>query len=152
MKKWTLGQSVFLSGICVGLFTAAYVVIVAACPWVIKGYLALKTEQMGLVRERSLMASVYVCAVPIGIILWKLMRLIRNIGREQLFTADNISCLRWISWMCFAVAVIALVSALYYVMWIVIACCMAFMGLLIRVIKNVFERAREIKEENDFTI
>ena len=54
--------------------------------------------------------------------------------------------------MCFAVAAATLVSAWYYAMWVVITCCMAFMGLLIRVIKNVFERAKEIKEENDFTI
>ena len=150
--KWTPSRSIVLSGICVGLFTAAYLAVVIGCPIVVRYYVALRREQISAAHERLLMLTVYLCAAPVGVILWKLMRLIGNIGREQLFTDGNISCLRWISWMCFAVAAITLVSAWYYVMWIVIGCCMAFMGLLIRVIKNVFERAKEIKEENDFTI
>lgn len=150
--KWTSNRSVFLSKICVILFIAAYAVVVLACPAVVKEYESLRTTQLSETHERFIMITVYLCALPVGVILWSLWRLIRNIGREQIFVRENIGCLRLISWMCFAVAAITLVSAWYYVMWIVIACCMAFMGLLIRVIKNVFERAREIKEENDFTI
>lgn len=150
--KWTPNRSVFLSKICVWLFMAAYVAVVLACPAVVKGYETLRTAQLSETHERFMMTTIYLCATPVGVILWSLLKLIRNIGREQLFVRENIGCLRWISWMCFAVAAITLVSAWYYVMWIVIACCMAFMGLLIRVIKNVFERAKEIKEENDFTI
>ena len=150
--KWTPGRSVFLSKICVVLFVAAYVAVVLACPVVVKEYETLRTAQLPEVHERFMMATIYLCAAPIGVILWKLWRLLCNIAREQIFVKENISCLRLISWMCFAVAAITFVSAWYYVMWMVIACCMAFMGLLIRVIKNVFERAKEIKEENDFTI
>ncbi len=150
--KWTPNRSVFLSKICVWLFMAAYAAVVLACPMVVKEYEALRTAQLSAFHEHLIMITIYVCAVPVGVILWSLMRLIRNIGQEQLFTTENIGCLRRISWMCFAVAAATLVSAWYYAMWIVITCCMAFMGLLIRVIKNVFERAKEIKEENDFTI
>ena len=54
--------------------------------------------------------------------------------------------------MCFAVAAVCLASSLYYQLFLLVAACAAFMGLLLRVIKNVFVRARELKEENDFTI
>lgn len=150
--RWTPNRSVFLSKICVLLFVAAYAVIVLACPVVVKEYEALRTTQLSELHERFIMLTIYLCAAPVGVILWKLWRLLGNIAREQIFVKENIGCLRLISWMCFAVAAITFVSAWYYVMWMVISGCMAFMGLLIRVIKNVFERAKEIKEENDFTI
>ena len=150
--KWTPNRSVFLSKICVLLFVAAYAAVVLACPVAVKEYETLRTAQLSEVHERFMMITIYLCAAPVGVILWKLWRLLGNIARERIFVRENIVCLRLISWMCFGVAALTLVSAWYYVMWIVIACCMAFMGLLIRVIKNVFERAKEIKEENDFTI
>jgi len=40
----------------------------------------------------------------------------------------------------------------YDFFWGIFAACMVFMGMLIRVIKNTFERARELKEEVDYTI
>ena len=149
--KWTPSRSIVLSRICVGLCALVYLAVVIGCPFAVEGYIAISASQAEG-NEMWFMISVYLCAVPVGVILWKLGRLIKNIGDLNLFTGENISCLRWISWMCFAVAAIALVSAAYYIFWAIIGCCMAFMGLLIRVIKNVFERARETKEENDFTI
>ena len=98
------------------------------------------------------MMTVYACAVPLGVILWDLYRLVDRIGREEIFTEENIKRLRRISWMIFAVAAICLVSVFYYLLFLIVAACAAFMGLLLRVIKNVFVRARELKEENDYTI
>ena len=151
MMGWTPSRSIMLSRVCIVLCTLAYLAVVIGCPFAVEGYIAVSASQAEG-NEQWFILSVYLCAAPVGMILWKLRRLMRNISRLDIFTGDNISCLRWISWMCFAVAAVALVSAVYYIFWLVIAGCMAFMGLLIRVIKNVFERAREIKEENDFTI
>ena len=54
--------------------------------------------------------------------------------------------------MCFLAALICLLSMLYYGFWGILAACLFFMGLLIRVIKNTFQEAKELKEEADFTI
>ncbi|MCI9305608.1 MAG: DUF2975 domain-containing protein [Lachnospiraceae bacterium] len=75
-----------------------------------------------------------------------------DIGLENIFTNANILRLRLISWMCFAISAICLVSMVYYLFWGIITACFALMGLLIRVIKNTFEQAKEIKEEADYTI
>ena len=91
-------------------------------------------------------------AAPVGILLWKLWGLVVNIGEEKVFTEENIRSLRIISWMCFAVAAVTLASVWYYLFWGIAAGLMVFMGLLIRVIKNTFEKAKELKDENDFTI
>ena len=84
--------------------------------------------------------------------LWELWQLLCDIGLEEIFTGDNVRRLRIISWMCFLAALICLLSMLYYVFWGILAACLFFMGLLIRVIKNTFQEAKELKEEADFTI
>ena len=60
--------------------------------------------------------------------------------------------LRRCSWCCMVVAAICLVftAALFY--FLLVAAAAAFMGLILRVIKNVFQQAMELKEENDYTI
>ena len=149
--KWTSDRSVLLSGILVGIFTIAYLIVVIACPRVVTEYLNISTDRTNL-NERLFVYSIYICAVPIGIILWKLAQLLKNISRSEVFTTKNINCLRLISWMCFAVTAVSVISSFYYLIWLIIGGCMAFVGMLLRVVKNVFERAKEIKEENDFTI
>ena len=149
--KWTSNRSVILSSILVTLFTTVYLIVVAACPMVVTQYLSISAQRNSS-NAQFFIYSIYICAVPIGIILWKLMQLLRNISKADIFTTQNINCLRWISWMCFAVTFISIISSLYYVLWLIIGGCMAFVGMLLRVVKNVFERAKEIKEENDYTI
>lgn len=149
--NWSHKNSVFLTKICIVFFTAAYIAVVAACPFLTKVYVETSFSAARL-SPGPFTATIYLCAVPVGAVLWKLWRLIGNIGREAVFTEENISCLRWISWMCFAVAAVTLVSMVYYLFWGIAAGMAFFMGLLIRVIKNSFEQAKELKDENDFTI
>lgn len=148
---WSDRKSIGLTKGCIALFGAAYVAVVAACPALVRWFLEKETGVEGLT-ETPFLITFYVCAVPVGVILWKLWRLVGSIGEEEIFTAENIRRLRWISWMCFAVALVTLVSSFYYLFWGIAAGSMVFMGLLIRVIKNTFERAKELKDENDFTI
>ena len=127
---------------------ADYILVLVFCPRMTREFVDHSFSARG--KDFNLfMATIYSSAVPLGIILWNLYRMIGRIGEEQIFSDENVSCLRLISWMCFAVAVICLISTAYYVFFLIIAACAAFMGLLIRVIKNVFVRAGEIKEEND---
>ena len=53
---------------------------------------------------------------------------------------------------CFAASLIFIYFGFirYFALFIVVAA--AFFGLILRVVKNVFEQAIEIREENDFTI
>ncbi|MCB6607419.1 DUF2975 domain-containing protein [[Clostridium] symbiosum] len=149
--NWNNEKSIGLTKFFIILFAAAYVLVVAFCPVMTREFVRHSFSARG--KDALLFtATIYASAVPLGIILWNLYRMIGRIGEEQIFSEENVRCLRLISWMCFAVAAVCLVSTAYYVFFLIIAACAAFMGLLIRVIKNVFERAREIKEENDYTV
>lgn len=86
------------------------------------------------------------------VILFLLYQLVQNIENNKTFTEKNITLLRRISWLCFLEAVILLVSGSYYYPWFFVAGLAAFVGLIVRIIKNVFCQALLIKEENDFTI
>ncbi len=84
--------------------------------------------------------------------LYCLIKLLFNIKKQEIFISRNVSYLRIISWCCFAVALITLIGGFYYVPFLLIAVAAAFVGLMLRVVKNVMQNAVEIKEENELTI
>ena len=110
--------------------------------------------------------------VPVGYTaLYCLDRLLINIKKDIVFDKSNVKLLKIISWSCFCAAIICLI-------YIVFGCLLfttvrrnqtlfeiillsailllttgaGFMGLVVRVVKNVFESAIKIKEENELTI
>ena len=124
--NWNNEKSIGLTKFFIILFAAVYILVLVFCPRMTREFVDHSFSARG--KDFNLfMATIYSSAVPLGIILWNLYRMIGRIGEEQIFSDENVSCL-------------------------IIAACAAFMGLLIRVIKNVFVRAGEIKEENDYTI
>jgi len=96
--------------------------------------------------------TIYVGSVPAAALLVLLFRLLQRIGSGRVFVRENAACLRYISWCCFIGAVMSLISALYYAPWIAFGIAAAFMGLVIRVIKNVFAEAIALQDDSDLTI
>ena len=104
--------------------------------------------------------------VPAGYVaLICLDKLLDNVKKEMVFNGKNVKLLRIISWACFYAGFIGVVaSALMFIQLdspydplfalaiIALAVAEMFMGLVVRVVKNVFEAAIEIKEENELTI
>ena len=82
----------------------------------------------------------------------KIVKLLFNIKKDKIFIAANTKYLRRISWCCFAVAFITLVGGIFYIPFSCIAIAAAFVGLMLRVVKNVMQNAVEIKTENELTI
>jgi hypothetical protein len=99
-----------------------------------------------------LMPIYYSFCVPALIALVALDRLLSSVRRSEVFTSDNVRMLRIITWCCFAMAVILLVSSFVSVAFFALAILAAFFGVILRVVKNLFAAAVELKAENDFTI
>lgn len=149
--KWSKDNSILLSKVCVWVFLAAAVLCAAAFP----GFLD------GIVRRRGLepafgricvTVSFYSLLVPTAIALWNLYRLLANISREEVFVEDNVRCLRILSWACYLAAAICLASSAYYIPFLFLTALTGFMGLILRVVKNVFAEAVALKQESDYTI
>ena len=89
----------------------------------------------------------------LGIIaVWELLRMLGNIAKEQTFVNANVTCLRVISWCCFGVAAIWIPLIYFRMLSCFVTFVFSFAGLVLRVMKNLFAAAVDLREENDYTI
>lgn len=94
----------------------------------------------------------YACAPFAAAALYMLIRLLFNIIKEIIFTETNVKYLRGISYSCYAVMLITIVTGVFYIPLLIIGFANGVVGTLLRVVKNLMETAVEIKNENDMTI
>jgi hypothetical protein len=149
---WNSEKSIILSKLCVLLFMGLLLAVVVTAPWLTHWF--VEFSQAGLKEKEAafFMATIYVGSVPAAFLLYSLLKLLRRIETGQVFTAENVELLRRISWSCFAGAGVALISLFYYYPWFIMAVAAAFMGLIVRVVKNVVAQAVELKDEADYTV
>ncbi len=120
--------------------------------WVVQWFLGLSDALGGLRDGILLMSTGYGCSVPAWIALGYLWQLLGCLARDEVFSRKTVRCLRGTSWCCFAVCLIALVSTLYYRYMVLPALVAGFVGVLVRTVMSVFERALAMQDELDFTV
>lgn len=147
---WNGERSIGLSKFCVLFFLGALIATVVFGPWLTRWYVDFSNIVPG--NESFFLATIYVGSIPAAYLLYNLYRLLRRIEVGQVFTDENVECLRRISWTCFAGAAVALASGFYYLSWLFIFVAAAFMGLIVRVVKNVVAQAVALQDESDYTI
>ncbi len=81
-----------------------------------------------------------------------LFRLLRRIGRGAVFTDESIALLRGISWCCIAAAVLFFTLGFWFLIAYAVSFIAFFVGICLRVVKNVLSEAARIKSENDLTV
>ena len=148
---WNDKKSISLSKLCVLIFTVMLIGIALSAPWLVRWLLDFSRADL-VGKEAYFLLTIYSGSIPAAVLLFCLYRLLHRIELEQVFIAANVEYLRRISWSCFAGAIICFASTLYYFPWIFVAVAAAFMGLIVRVVKNVIEQAVELKNESEFTI
>lgn len=86
-------------------------------------------------------------------------KLLVNVRNGRVFEKHSVTLLRVLSYCCFYAAAVGLVS--FFVVAkinmplesiLILSIGEGFVGLVVRVVKNVFEKAIEIKDENDLVI
>ena len=130
-------------------------IVLCAAALFLMPYAAKMYEQISCQRDNvtvPLLITFYVCAAFGFVILFVLNKLIKNIGSEKVFIDENVKLLKILSYCCFAIAVVTLIFARFRILVFVITFAAAFIGLILRVIKNCFTEAIRLREENDFTI
>ncbi len=147
---WNQNKSLALSIFCTRLFGVLVVLGVVGAPWVTREYFTISGGAESQIWPFRII--LYCCAVPGLILLVHLHRLLLNIRAGEVFVNRNVTLLRRISWLCFGIAVVTLAGGFFYASFFLVAVAAAFIALIIRVVKNVFEQAIVIKSENDFTI
>lgn len=149
---WTTCKSLKLSVILVKMVFVSLILSIFLIPVGVKWFdiVSGKTDLF-----IPICISLYIALIPAFIIIAVLDRLLSNIRKEQIFINQNVIILRIISWCCFAVSIdfmIFMVFGFWFPIYFFLSFASAFFGLILRVLKNVFEQAVTLRIENDFTI
>ena len=145
---WNDRRSLLLSKCCVVVFMA---LIIACAIYAPRGF-DIWFRYLTAGRKIYFLLTVYIGCVPAAALLIFMYILLHRISEGQVFVEKNTECLRYISWCCFAGAAISLASAFYWMTWFAVGVAAAFMGLIVRVIKNVVAKAVSLQNDVDFTI
>ena len=148
MPKISKNASVILSLICCGIGFLGLIAMAAFLPVYLPWHGGLYGETLPV----GLVALAYVYLVPVAVADGFLVKLLLLVRKRQVFTDKAVSCLRTISWCCFIEAGLLLLGVIYYYIVPILAFIAFFLGLVLRVVKNVIEEAVALKNENDFTI
>ncbi len=135
---WNHSKSLLLTAWWIRIALVAWIVIAVVLPF--------------LQLDSAVLVLFYLIFIPVLLALYGLARMLGNIQQGQVFSPANTACLRLVSWACFFAAVFCLVAACLWPVLVFAAGGIGFLGLFVRVIKNMLAEAIQIKEENDFTI
>ena len=157
-KIWDSQKSVSLTLVITWMFAGALLICMIIAPFIIPNWFTFNYSD-GNNEYRTLysyayvvIAAFYICC-PAGICcIANLIRLLSNIKKGVVFVPANIKLLRTLSWCCFYVTVVSFVSSFFYIPFALVFASSGFLGLILRVVKNVMAKATEIKDENDLTI
>ena len=149
---WNKDKSIVLSQILIKICYAGVVACSVAAPAIVKLYDYKVNVLSGKSVYTPLLITLYACVpfavaalVCLDILLW-------NIQKNRAFIQQNVMLLRAISYCCFCVAAIFIYFSILKPFAFAIVFAALFFGLILRVVKNCFQQAVAIREENDFTI
>ena len=152
---WNKDRSLFLSLALVRVFLGCIPVLCICAPWMVRWYDIISQDRIGLL-DGSVFAPLLIClyaaAVCGEVCVFFLHKLLCNIRRDVVFAPDNCRCLRIISWCCILAALPFFAFGFWRSISFVVALAAVFFGIILRVVKNVFDKAVLLQEENDYTI
>ncbi|MFC0179829.1 DUF2975 domain-containing protein [Thorsellia kenyensis] len=148
---WTQKHSIKLTQWVIKFTSIAILFIFSSAPFS-ESLLAEKISSDVHVIFSFILMTLYSGGILGLLLMYFLLKLLKNILNNQVFIGDNIHYLRVISWICFLGGLIGLISTFYWILWLPVSFMAIFIGLIIRVIKNILAAAITIKEENDYTI
>lgn len=97
-----------------------------------------------------IMAYVLLAVVTLADVL-SIVLLLR-VRKGYVFTSKSVSLIRGISWCCIALCLAFATLGVYFQLALIMAFLALFLGICLRVVKNVIEQATLIKIENDLTV
>lgn len=154
LTGWSQMKSLKLSRILVlGMFFLLIALMFTS--YIIAGWFSAVSEGSGIIKSNlteAVTAMICICDAFALVAVAALHKLLSNISKDEVFIAQNPHCLRVISWCCVFAGLTMVFFSLWKFEFLFTAFFAMFLGLIIRVVKNVFEKAIELKSENDFTI
>ena len=150
MQDWLKSKSILFSQICVVLFALLLAVLDLGCWRIVNWFVALR----GMDRQAvwGILAVLLLCSVFGWVLLWALWRLLGNLRQARVFTEENIALLQRVSLCCAAAALICVAGCFFYLPFLIAVAAASFMALIVRIVRNVFQKALDMKNELDLMI
>ncbi len=150
MQDWLKSKSILFSQICVVLFALLLAVLDLGCWRIVNWFVALRG--MGGQAVWGILAVLLLCSVFGWVLLWALWRLLGNLRQARVFTEENIALLQRVSLCCAAAALICVGGCFFYLPFLIAVAAAGFMALIVRIVRNVFQKALDMKNELDLMI
>ena len=157
MLKINRKISVYISLVMTALLFTAVVVLAFFLPGFTDYLISLpdKTGERAVIQDYqvTLIHIASFCEVFLTLIgLGMLFALLILVKKEKVFTAQAVELIRYISWCLILMGIIFISLTYFFTLAAFAGVAVLFLGLTIRVVKNVIEAAVFIKEENDLTV
>lgn len=135
---------------CSRMIGVAVVIMVFAFPPLLRWYSGIRPfRDYG---QEALTIAFYCCVPVVLFALWCIDRLVTNVLKAEVFVETNTGYIRRIRWCCVGVSVICLPASVFYPPLVFMVVIMAFLALVVSMVKNIMAAAIELREENDLTI
>ena len=146
-------RSILLSQGLLVLFTAAVVFLDIRCQW-FWGWIS-GSGILGTVNGTDkylFLGCLFGCSIPAYVLLYSMHILLKRVQQGSVFTPENVRLLGIVSLCCFLAALLCLASSWRFPVLLVVTVAAGFVGLIVRIVKNVFQQALRMKDELDFTV
>lgn len=96
--------------------------------------------------------SFYICSPAAWVALISLIKLLKNILNDNIFSFSSVRLLRLLAYCCAYVCAVCFAVMFIFRLFFVFSLGAGLMTLILLVLKDVMQRATEIKEENELTV
>ena len=154
MPKISQKASTTLSFLFAVLFLLVLVLAAVALPFLAaKAIPDPQARALFGIRSRILTMVAGYIGIAVGFFAdFTLLLLLHSVRKERIFTPYCVALLRRLSWCCMGEALVFLALSTQYAVASFIGFIAFLVGLCLRVVKNAFELAVTLKEENDLTV
>lgn len=150
--NWNQDRSIALSRFCVICFAILLLTVDVAGLYLIDLFLEVLEPLANGIPRTGLILTLYSSSLLAALLLLVLWRLLSNIRVGEVFTEANVRYLRIASWTTLAISCIYFLSMFYFFPLGLIGLAGSFIALVIRIVKNVFAQALDMKSELDLTV
>lgn len=152
-ERWSLWVSLAIALLLFLVCVAGFFVL----PWLTKVLIDLP-DTIGSRELISQAGCGFVLALAYGVLATILLidtlmiGLLVRVKAGKVFTEQSVMLIRGMSWSCVLLAAVFCGLGVYFQLAFLVAFAAVFLGLCLRVVKNVIEEATRIKTEHDMTV
>lgn len=152
-RNLSVSLSLAISILFMAIILAGYLIMPTLVPMLIDIPDQLGNRDAITLAERSaIFFLTYAILLALTVTDGLLFSLLLKVKKGQVFTPVVVSRIRGISWCCYLLCVLFAGLGIWFQLSFIVSFAAAFLGLCLRVVKNVMEEATQIKQENDLTV